>query len=238
MVMKKNTFIWADLSAYEPEKIKPFYEKVFGWKYYGNDYSIAYKNDKEIVGLYQTPLKFQEMKMPSFWMSYIQVNDVKETVAKARNIGAIIELVEESIFGNVALIRDTSGAGFTVYDGDKLNGKTDSETNTLIFNELHVSNASIAKEFYENLFNWSFKAVDGFSFDVYENSTNKKVASVYQIDNSIKGKYEYWTCVFGVENLQETISKIKENNGIVISEEENRVLCSDGSEAFFYIQKV
>lgn len=237
-MMKENRFIWADLSSYYPDKIKKFYENVFGWKYYQyEEYYSAYKNDKEVVGLYETPSKFQEMNMPSFWMSYIQVDNVLETVEKAKSLGGIIELVDaNNSFGGVALIRDTLGAGFTVYDGDKLNSRTDDQENTLIFNELHVSDVHKSIDFYQQLFNWSFVKQSNQVYDVLSNNT--KIATFYQIDNSVKSKYEYWVCTFGVKNLEDSVSKIKENNGLVVFNEGNRVLCSDGSEAFFYIQKI
>ena len=236
--MKVNKFIWADLSSYQPERIKPFYEAVFGWKYNGEEYSIAHKENKEVVGLYQTPLKFQKIKMPSFWMSYIQVEDVLETVEKAKSLGGIIELVDiENSIGKVALIRDTLGAGFTVYQGSQLDSRTKSEENTLIFNELHISDMQKAIIFYQGLFNWNFKKANN-SVEVFSDSFEEKIITIRQIDNTIKGKYEYWVCVFGVKNLQSTSNVILKNGGLIVSEEENRVLCSDGSEAFFYIQEV
>ena len=237
--MKENKFIWADLSSYQPEKIKPFYQNVFGWNFFGDEYAIAFKEDKQVTGLYQTPSKFQAIKMPSFWMSYIQVKDVLETVEKAKSLGGIIELVDaENSTGKVALIRDTLGAGFTVYEGDKLDSRTKSEENTLIFNELHVSDAQKAVDFYQGLFNWNFKRTNNFTAEVYSKSSNQRITAIHQIENTIKGKYEYWVCVFGVKNLKTTTQKIIANDGLIISEEENRTLCSDGSEAFFYIQEV
>lgn len=238
--MKENKFIWADLSSYQPLKIKSFYENVFNWKYYkAEGYYIAYKNSKEVVGLYQTPKKFQKMKMPSFWMSYIQVNDVKKAVEKALLLGGIIELVDtDNELGGIALIRDTLGAGFTIYDGNQLDSKTTSEENMLIFNELHVSDAREVINFYENLFDWNIVAKRKNSFDIFCKGSKAKVAAIHQIDNAIKSKYEYWVCTFGVQNLSKTIKRIKENNGNVIYDEGNRVLCSDGSEAFFYVQQL
>ena len=238
--MMQNKFIWADLSSYEPNKTKKLYEAVFGWRYYDSyDYLTAYKGSIEVVGLYQTPLKFQKMKMPSFWMSYIQVDSVQETIEKARELGGIIELANlENPIGGIALIRDTSGAGFTVYEGNSLNSRTVAEENTLIYNELHVSNIQKAVEFYEELFEWKFEWLDNSSVDVHDILSNEKITSIYEIDNSFKGKYEYWVCTFGVKNLKETAAKIQKNNGSVLFDEGNRILCSDGSEAFFYVQQV
>ena len=175
--MKENKFIWADLSSYQPKKIKSFYEAVFGWKYFGDEYSIAYKKNKEIVGLYQTPTKFQKIKMPSFWMSYIQVDNVIETVERAKVLGGIIELVDtENPIGKVALIRDTLGAGFTIYEGSQLNSRTKSEEDTLIFNELHVSDLQKATTFYQGLFNWNLKKTNDI-VEVFCNMSKEKIGN-------------------------------------------------------------
>lgn len=238
--MIQNTFIWADLSSYDPQKTKLFYESVFEWKYSEyQGYLTAYKGYKEVVGLYETPQKFKDLKMPSFWMSYIQVKSVTETVEKAKALGAIIELVDTSNpIGGIALIRDTLGAGFTVYEGNMLNSKTQDETDTLIFNELHISDFNKALPFYESLFNWSFKKENSYTYNVYCNSTSKKIAAIKELDNSAKSKYEYWACVFGVKNLSKTLKRVTDNGGIIISVEEDKTMCSDGSEAFFYIREI
>ena len=56
--------------------------------------------------------------------------------------------------GKVALIRDPQGSGFTVYEGDQLtHTRTLNEPGTLIWNELHVSNAAKVIPFYEGIFN-------------------------------------------------------------------------------------
>ncbi|MEQ6123750.1 VOC family protein [Pseudotenacibaculum sp. MALMAid0570] len=238
--MIQNKFIWADLSSYSPNKTKRFYEEVFNWKYYDNNYYLtAYKGNQEVVGLYQTPEMFQKMKMPSFWMSYIQVESVVETVNKAKELGGVIELIDlKNPIGGVALIRDNLGAGFTIYEGNSLNSRTKSEPNTLIYNELQVSNIEKAVEFYQKLFSWKVEWNSKFSVTIYCNKTNEEIASIRQLDDSIRGKYEYWVCTFGVENLDKTINKIKKNQGIIVFNEDDKIMCSDGSEAFFYIQEI
>lgn len=240
-IMKPNNIIYADLSTYTPKETIKFYETIFGWKYYNNyDYYIAYKGEKEIAGLYETPEKFKQMRMPHFWMTYIQVNDVESTVAKARELGGIIEM-EQSMrgFGKVALIRDPQGAGFTVYEGENLKStRTENEENTLIWNELHISNAKNIIPFYEGIFYWKFTKKSANHFQVY-NRKDEHIADALEIPNEYKGKYEYWVCTFGVENLQKTKSLILENGGSIVIDEGERILFTDNSEqAFFYIQEV
>lgn len=65
----------------------------------------------------------------------------------------------------------------------------------------------------------------------------KQLQNIMEIPNEIKGKYEYWACTFGVDNLQQTKNTILQNSGSVIIEEGNRILCADNSgQAFFYIE--
>lgn len=239
--MKPNNIIYADLSTYTPQKTISFYEKVFGWEYhnlYGN--YIAYLNEKPIVGLYETPEKFKQMRMPHFWMTYIQVNDVKNTVEKARELGGIIEMQQEiPDFGKVALIRDPQGAGFTVYQGNSLQvTRTENTPNTLIWNELHISNAEKIIPFYEGIFDWKFTETLSNHFEI-RNGKNIHIADALQIPNEFKGKYEYWATTFGVENLQKTKSVILKNGGSIVTDEGKRILFTDNSgQAFFYVQEV
>lgn len=238
--MKPNNIIFADLSTYAPDATITFYETVFGWKYYrDNDYYLAHKNDKAIVGLYETPEKFKQMRMPHFWMTYIEVNDVEDTVARAKALGGIIEMKYiMKGFGRVALIRDPQGAGFTIYEGDKLQStRTDNEINTLVWNELHISNADNIIPFYEGIFDWKFTEKSPNHYQIH--SQGNHIADALQIPNEYKGKYEYWVCTFGVKDLRKTQKMILNNGGSIIIEENDRILFTDNSgEAFFYIVEV
>lgn len=239
--MDLNNIIFADLSTYTPKETIHFYESVFGWKYYQDgDYYLAYKGSQEVVGLYETPDRFQQMNMPHFWMTYMKVTAIESKVEKAKKLGGIIEMESQiNGLGKVALIRDPQGAGFTIYEGGTLTStRTKNEANTLIWNELHVSNTSKVLPFYEELLDWKFEKSDFDSYQVF-NLEENHVADIKQIPNAYKGKYEYWVCTFGVKDLQESKERILKNHGSILFEEDNRALMSDNSDqSFFYIQEV
>ncbi|WP_299548054.1 VOC family protein [Seonamhaeicola sp.] len=239
--MQINNPFFADLSTYSPEKTMPLYENVFGWRYYkSNDYYTAFSGDREVTGLYETPAKFKQMRMPHFWMTYIQVKSVVETVEKAKHLGGIIEInYEMKGLGKIALIRDPQGAGFTIYEGNKLkNTRTKNTENTLIWNELHSSNVKNIIPFYQGIFDWVITQTQNGIYSVL-NSKKEHIADIIEIQNQYKGKYEYWVCTFGVKNLRESKKMIIEHGGHLITEEANRILFSDNSdEAFFYIKAV
>ena len=236
-----NKPFFSDLSTYTPEQSISFYENVFNWKYYKVDkYYTAFHKQKEVAGLYETPQKFKQMRMPHFWMTYFRVSDINEVVTKAKNLGGIIELNYETTgFGKVALIRDPQGAGFTVYEGYQLNNtRTKQEKNTLIWNELHVSKTSKIIPFYQSIFDWNIIEVSNGIYKVLNNE-KEHITDILEIDNSYKGKYEYWVCTFGVESINASKELILKNGGAIITEEENRILVVDNSnEAFFYIENI
>lgn len=236
-----NNIIYADLSTYSLEKSIRFYEAVFGWKYYEYEGNYgAYLGNRLVAGLYETPEKFKQMRMPHFWMTYIQVDDVDATVAKARELGGIIELVMTiPDFGKLALIRDPQGAGFTVYEGDQLDDvRTADRANTLVWNELHISDATNIIPFYEGIFDWKFQGEQNGYYEIY-NGKEQYISDALVIPNSYKGKYEYWVCTIGVSDLEETKRKILDHEGSIVVDEGERILFTDNSgEAFFYIREV
>ncbi|GGI57749.1 VOC family protein [Winogradskyella haliclonae] len=239
--MKINDIIFADLSTYAPKVSIAFYERIFGWKYYKTeDYYTAFIGNKEVSGLYETPEKFKQMRMPHFWMTYIKVACLNTTINKAIHLGGIIEMTYEiDDIGKVALIRDPQGAGFTIYEGDKLkNTRTKNTENTLIWNELHVSDVTKIIPFYEGIFKWDIVQRDDVSYDIL-NSKGNYIADIVKIQNQFKGNFEYWVCTFGVKNISTAKKLILENDGHLINDESSRILFTDNSnEAFFFIKQI
>ncbi len=236
-----NSPFFADLSTYSPAETIPFYEKIFGWKYYESDnYHTAFMNNKQVAGLYETPEKFKQMRMPHFWMTYFQVESVDDTIEKAKILGAIIEInyVLEND-GKIALIRDPQGAGFTIYEGNKLkNTRTKNLANTLIWNELHVSKVTDIIPFYQGIFDWKITETKPGFYKVL-NHLDEHVTDILEIPNKTKGNYEYWVCTFGVRDLHKTKKTILEHGGNQIANDKDRTLFTDNSkQAFFYLKEV
>lgn len=173
-------------------------------------------------------------------MNYIQVAEVATTVEKAQQLGAKVEVANEAFYGgHIALIRDPMGAGFTVYDGDQLRQSRQPAHGVVLGRELQVSNAAKVIDFYSGLLGWQF--VEGAYPEQLEGYTSEgtKVAAVQELDNAVKGKYEYWVTVFGVRDMALAHDKIVANGGQLISDERYRMLFADHyGEAFFYIKAV
>lgn len=111
-----NAFVHIELNTDDVAQAKKFYKSLFKWKlgtmapgYTGID-----------VGDGGTGGGMQKKSMPeapSAWLPYVQVDDVKKTIAKARKLGANIQLEYMDIgdMGAIGVFTDPSGATIGVW---------------------------------------------------------------------------------------------------------------------------
>jgi hypothetical protein len=239
-----NLFIWADLSTFDVPATKQFYQQCFGWKYEAMDdgYDLCLTNKSPSAGLYEMPETFQNMNMPSFWMSYLHVQNIEQIVQSAEKHGGKIEVEPQPGpgGGTIALIRDPSGAGFTCYQGAPINTKSKG-LGCMVWNELNVSSLDKVKSFYETVFCWHIKPTKFVDqYDVFTSADNNNpIAGIRVTSNEIKGEKEYWGVYFSVENLNQAAKAIEHSGGEIISQqplgEQASVLAIDPQGAAFYI---
>lgn len=108
-----NAFVHVELNTDDLKGARAFYAKLFKWKiapypqmpsYLGVD---AGKNATG-GGMQKKPMP----EAPTAWLPYVEVDDVKKTIAKARKLGAEIVVDFMPIGGGLrrgALCRDRSG---------------------------------------------------------------------------------------------------------------------------------
>ncbi|AFY39598.1 Glyoxalase/bleomycin resistance protein/dioxygenase [[Leptolyngbya] sp. PCC 7376] len=239
----KNSFIWADLSTFDLAAAKQFYRRCFGWKFQdiGNQYLLCQAKREPVAGLYPMPKKFQRIKMPSFWMSYIQVQDIQAIAERAPKLGGKVEVKPEAAPGGgaITLIRDPLGAGFTCYEGEAFaTQNTVQLQGQRAWHELHISDLESVKEFYTQLFNWEIRSTkEGDRHEIY--SDGKLIAGIRVTSNEIKGDKEYWGVYFAVENLDAAYQSVEKAGGQVVAEDKvgdrPALLAYDSQGAAFYL---
>ena len=194
----EGSFVWCDLSAYRPEATQGFYAQVFGWSFMEqHGYALGYSGIVAAAGIYQMPSEFMDMGLPSFWMSYIAVDDVARTVENARANGGIIELEAD----DHALIRDPLGAGFTVHSGREKGFSPPRNAHGLRTGHGYFCSDLLAVEpFYASLFGWRFNAsADGYTEILASDGT--RLATALELPDAQRGKEQYWAVRFGVADL-------------------------------------
>ncbi len=121
-----NPFVHIELNTTDVEKAKDFYKQLFDWKLSDMDmgpsgtYTMIDVGEGTGGGLLKNP----EPGMPSFWLSYVLVDDIKSATDKARSLGAKIfkDSIEVSDMGWLSIITDPTGATLGLWQTKKPNG--------------------------------------------------------------------------------------------------------------------
>ncbi|HET7542554.1 MAG TPA: VOC family protein [Polyangiaceae bacterium] len=109
-----NPFAHVELSTDDVKKAKKFYSAVFAWKL--NDVpKMAYTMIDVSgggVGAGGGLQKKQMAEQPSCWLPYVEVDDVKATIAKVVKAGgkAVLEYQEIGEMGSIGVFADPQGA--------------------------------------------------------------------------------------------------------------------------------
>ena len=243
--LEHGSFFWCDLSTFDVDRTKAFYRDILGWAYTqdtqpdGAPYYLASQDDAFRAALYQMPKKFKNMGMPSFWMSYIAVDNAQATADLAKSLGGIVE-VGPIPFGDgasIALIRDPLGAGFTVCEGAAgMGGGRAKAAGAMAWNALYVSDASSVAPFYEALFGWRVSdQADSQGAHSILTASGKPEASLYELPDAVRGKFQFWGVHFAVSDLNAAKQKVLSAGGEVLSDEPDQLLAKDPDGAAFFL---
>ena len=113
---KVGTIGWIDLTVPDANKVRDFYAAVVGWKTsevpMGNysDYCMHPGEADPIAGICHA--KGANANIPSAWLIYVTVADLKASLAKCKVMGgeALIPIRDMGSYGTMAVIRDPAGA--------------------------------------------------------------------------------------------------------------------------------
>jgi hypothetical protein len=114
-----NPFVHVELNTDDVAKAKKFYKALFDWKLgpMGPDYTGIDVGKGTGGGMQKKPMP----EAPTQWLPYVDVADVKKTIAKAKKLGATIhvEYMEIGTMGAIGIFSDPSGAAIGVWAAAK-----------------------------------------------------------------------------------------------------------------------
>lgn len=118
---RHGAFSWSELMTNDVAAAKKFYGELFNWKMeempmsHGGTYTVVKVGDEGVGGIMDMPPNVPP-GMPSFWGTYVTVDNVDETVQRAQKLGGKVMMPAMDIpnVGRMAVIQDTQGAVISV----------------------------------------------------------------------------------------------------------------------------
>ena len=115
-----NPFAHVELNTGDLTRAKKFYQAVFAWTLRdmpGMNYTMIEVGKGAGGGMQKKPMA----EMPTAWLPYVEVDDVKKTLAAAKKAGAQIALDHMSIgdMGAIGVFVDPTGASLGVWEQGK-----------------------------------------------------------------------------------------------------------------------
>jgi predicted enzyme related to lactoylglutathione lyase len=113
-----NPFVHVELNTNDVAKAKGFYGKMFDWKMEdmpmdSGTYTIIGVGEGTGGGLMKNPIP----NAPSFWLSYVVVDDIDAATKKAKSLGATVmkDVTEVPGMGWFSIITDPTGAALGLW---------------------------------------------------------------------------------------------------------------------------
>ncbi len=110
-----NPFVHVELNTTDVGKAKDFYGKLFNWKLVDEQmgpmtYTMI-QVGKESGGVGGGMMKQMHPGAPTVWLSYVLVDDVRESTKKAKSLGATIaqDVTDVADMGTMSVIVDPTG---------------------------------------------------------------------------------------------------------------------------------
>jgi predicted enzyme related to lactoylglutathione lyase len=150
-----GAFVWHEQVSDDPEQAQDFYTKLFGWgtesfDAAGMEYTMI-SSGGQTHGGFGTA---QESAPPPHWLSHVGVENLDETIEKAKGAGGKVVAgpFDMENVGRMAILGDPQGAFISAYQS--LREGPGSE-GVFVWDELGTTDADGAQRFYEAVFGWS-----------------------------------------------------------------------------------
>ena len=162
---QQGEFSWVDLVAHDLSAAIEFYGNFFGWRSAAQDtasgppYTMFQLDGADVAGAGQMSDEMKGQGVPPMWNSYIQVDDIAATTARAVELGATVTVQPMQVMdaGHLSFITDPTGAHVGFWQkGRHCGASVLDEPGSLCWNELATRDIDRAREFYGQLLGWQF----------------------------------------------------------------------------------
>ena len=222
-------FCWAELVSQDINDAVQFYGKVLGWSKADLNQScddhlphVQFEvNGQPVGGLIQMADSLKDAKLPSVWNTYVCVDDLDASVARAQQLGGTVtcEAMDAGEHGRIAFIASPVGSVIGLWQRGSHGGEAvRGDVGAVCWNELTTKDAASAKVFYGTLFNWSFEPYAGneADYDVIKSSDGEQIGGIMQMTPEWGDVPSHWTVYFRVDAVDAVTASVQRCGGTVV----------------------
>lgn len=219
MAYTTGRFVWRELLTTDVAKAKTFYGEVFGWQ--SKDvpmgdftYTLFMAHGQDVAGCMPVPMA----EVPPHWYSYVSVEDVDATVARAQQAGGKVIVAARDIpnVGRFAVLLDDQGAvssPFRAATGDRAPGIP--KTGEFCWESINSADVAKTEAFYSAVYGWKASG-EGMmrTFGTGEGMENQ----VASITPAPPGVPTHWLTYAVVDKLGAARDRVKRLGGSILVE--------------------
>ena len=210
-------FVWHEQVSPDPKQAQDFYTQLFGWetelfKAGEVDYSMISSGGQSHGGFG----KAMEGAPPPHWLSHVRVENVDDTIEKAKSAGGKLAAgpFEMGEVGRMAIILDPQGAYISAYEPER---EQPGAEGVFVWDELGTTDAEDAQRFYGEVFGWTTSDM-GPEYGGYRifNRGETGIAGLMTLpDDSMQ---PHWQPYVAVDDPDATTAKAKELGGSTLAQ--------------------
>jgi len=214
-----GAFSWVDLATTDVEGAREFYSALFGWVGGQEAGGSMLRLDGSLVSaIFPLSDDSRAAGTPACWTSYVAVDDVDASAARAVELGAAVARDAFDIMdvGRVAVIEDPQGAALALWQaGTHFGAERVNDVGCLCMNELVTNDLDAARAFYERLFGWTTDLADtGPGGPTLVSVLNEGSLNAYM---SEEPGSPHWRAYFTVESTAATVAQLEALGGSVLA---------------------
>ena len=224
-----GTFSWVDLATTDTGAAKSFYSGLFGWAFEdnpipeGGTYTMCRINGTDVAAIAGQREEERSQGIPPHWNSYVTVDDLDASTAKASDLGGNVILPPFDVLdaGHMAVVADPEGAVFMMWKPkDHIGAGRVNEPGALCWNELGTKDAAKATDFYTSLFGWTPEVFDhegphaAYTIIRVGDKSNGGIRTQTEMEADVPAN---WLAYFAVDNADESAAKAGELGGTALA---------------------
>jgi uncharacterized protein len=224
---ESGTFSWVDLATTDQDGAKAFYAGLFGWEYDdqpigdGATYTLCRFDGRDVAAITTQSDQERGQGVPPHWNSYITVHDLDARAPRVAELNGnlIIPPFDVLDAGRMALAADPTGAVFAMWKPKNHIGATlVNVPGAPTWNELGTKDVETAKQFYADLFGWSYEDLDMNGAGTYSiiRTGDRRNGGIRPQTPQEEGIPPNWLVYFAAVSVEESAATANELGGNVL----------------------